>query len=569
MNNEKPLNCKVKLKKASDWLSPMSTLLVAIATNLPVVVLLRPTFTEMLTLGLMDSLLLLLFIRPLEGRFFLFLYPSSTPYFDEINHKQISALSLEARISLIRSMMEFPKKRARYVYIGTTLKNIPLIGLCVFYWKHDTSNFIQFSICVGINLIAETYFYGAIYLELHSRLSAILESFNEQHNFSNAFSQMKVTYQKKELEIHDGLILLFIMAFMLSLQCTILLSHRQNNPSELVWKLSLVSFIGSTLFGHIWHLERRYFINGLEKVFNRMSMIDYRHSLNCLPLDTSPLLANFEKTFNLLIERLKSSETELASWVFQEAERSRYRAIGEMSGLIAHDLIGPLHVAQFCLTEMRDSNIEPKELHYLKYMNHLNQNLNRAVELTTSLKARLKNPDSSFDSTNYLDAHQHVLTLLETQFPAQDFLKINFHIDHSTLDLTLKLCRVELIQVLDNIFRNSVSNLLLNRIQNPFIRISSAPINNNRVEVHIQDNGTGLSKARFEKLTAYGFTQTDSADFGKSLGLRLTKRLIEYRQGSLDLVEGKIGTTFKLILPFVQDKVIIAKPKIMEMQIEI
>ena len=70
--------------------------------------------------------------------------------------------------------------------------------------------------------------------------------------------------------------------------------------------------------------------------------------------------------------------------------------------------------------------------------------------------------------------------------------------------------------------------------------------------IHILDTGVGISDEKIEKIFNPFFTTKSN---GVGLGLSISSRLLEENQSKMEVEsEEKEGTTFKLFLPYVQNK---------------
>jgi signal transduction histidine kinase len=237
-----------------------------------------------------------------------------------------------------------------------------------------------------------------------------------------------------------------------------------------------------------------------------------------------------------------------------------------MSALIAHDLSGPLHAAKFCAAELRNNldslanekrNSAAFKVEFFNspkleaYIHRIDENLKRAMDLIFSLRARLKNPAKEVQEVSFLDAHQHVLKLLQIQFLPSKFNNIKFDVAPAVNCLKILVPSVDLIHILDNLYRNSITNLSDKAILHPKIKIYLTSIHESRVNIVIQDNGSGLTALRFQELTAFRFkTGIQPPPLSEGLGLRLTRRLVELNQGELKVVDipTEQGTAFHLSL---------------------
>lgn len=224
--------------------------------------------------------------------------------------------------------------------------------------------------------------------------------------------------------------------------------------------------------------------------------------------------------------------------LYKKIEKKRYETIGEMSALIAHDLGNPLNTILFCAETLKDGVPEEKKG---LYHEQLEMNLNRALELVRSIKSKVKSIESD-KNVNFYEAHVNVVNLLATQFRdhKKEFSRIRFAVDEKLKSTSFEISSVDMIHILDNLYRNAIKNLIENKITDPQITIEKGNVKFGNTEIFIRDNGTGLSKSQFERYTKSAFIN--------SLGLKLIRRLTEYNGGSLDVVDAKNGTTFCLHL---------------------
>jgi signal transduction histidine kinase len=553
------LNSWNEMKKISECMSPLSWIFCAFATFFPLILLLRPTFKEFFAFLLADQGAFFIYMG-LEKKIYLSLYPDTALYFEGIDPSQLRAMSLAEQLALLDSFFLFPKRRAIFCFIFSILKVSPSLLVMLFYWHHSGS-FVAHALMIGgIELLVFCFFSSAVFTESHFFISRLIEKLHQQVDLTQAFAGLSTHYSKKDFAFQELLSFAFIIFFMTTLQWFVITSGNFSNNNNLAINLCSVGFVSLLLLARLWYLNRRYFIGGLERLFEHMELLNYRNDLITLPIHSTPLLARFENSFNLLTKRLRTSEQELSSLIFLETDKSRYRAIGEMSALIAHDLSGPLHVAQFCVTQMQER--PERVLENSKYLSQLATNIEQAVGLTTSLRARIKNPKNSHSKSSFFEAHNHVLRLLETQYSVQDFKNIQISYKDGLVPVDLAISRIDLIHILDNIYRNAIENILQNAVVNPFLSIAIPQISFDRIDILIQDNGTGLSPENFENLTAFQYLRNAKTLSKSGLGLRLTRRLIELNKGSLTILppsDSTRGTTFNLSLKIHPDSYLIFK----------
>jgi signal transduction histidine kinase len=537
-------------KDISSCMSPLSWMFATIGAFVPVVVILSPSWTEFIFMMLVDYLAFFI-NKPCEKRLFLFLYPDVGVYFDGIKKDAIGALSPEEKKKMILSLFRFPKRRAIFCYIWSFAKTLPGILVVVFLWKHDSPFWVHVLTVLSIQLVQFWFFFCSVFIESHILVSRMIAEIHEECDVGEIFQSVRIPYSRQEFIFSEAMGFFFTILFVLVLQGVLLTSRQYESNFPIEVKILSISLISLLLLSRLWYLNRTYFMGGLEGIFERMDATNYKNTKGNLPLHSSPLLARFENTFNLLNKRLKVSEQELSSLIFIEAEKSRYRTLGEMSGLIAHDLSGPLHVARFCVSQIEEN--PEAAISNKKYIEQLAINLDQALGLTTSLRAKLKNPVNRPQSVSIVEAHSHVLRVLTTQFSTELFNQVEIRFDPALDIVELQIQRVDLIHILDNIYKNSFENMICNSVASPYLSIRLDEVKEGKARILIEDNGTGLSKERFEELTAFLFARANQLQ-REGLGLRLTRRLVELNHGMLSLMEnkGNLGTTYQLELPIVQ-----------------
>ncbi|MGE0616971.1 MAG: ATP-binding protein, partial [Bacteriovoracia bacterium] len=387
-------------------------------------------------------------------------------------------------------------------------------------------------------------FYGAVFIESHIFLSEVISRLHQRFDFTEVFSRVKIPYRRQDFERQEILVMIFIIFFMVTLQIVSVVSHYEETPARLATEVGTVGLIAIALFCRIWYLRRQFFVGGLEHLFQQLAHVGYKQPPPTLAMHTSPLLAQFETAYNQLVRRLATSERELSTMVSRETDKGRMLAVGEMSALIAHNLSGPLHAAKFCVAELiADPEHEKKDA----YLERMRGNMDRATELLTSLMASLKNPGDDLGYASFETAHHHVVTLLALQFKKSDFMQVRFPLDPALHSVRVSMPQIDLIHILDNLYRNSIEDFLRHRaslrLAECTIEVSLVAESADAVEISIRDYGSGLTPERFEQLT------NSQARIG--LGLRLTRRLVELAGGTLEAMDptGLPGSHFNLRLP--------------------
>ena len=135
--------------------------------------------------------------------------------------------------------------------------------------------------------------------------------------------------------------------------------------------------------------------------------------------------------------------------------------------------------------------------------------------------------------------------------------KMHLHIDTSQLnDETVSCDRLRLNQVLINLVGNAIKysnpegNIWLSAIQLP-----DENENEILVEIHVKDDGLGMSKDFVQKVFQpfeREYNSTKSGIVGTGLGLSITKSIVEMMHGTIAVQsELGVGSEFVITIPFV------------------
>ena len=115
-------------------------------------------------------------------------------------------------------------------------------------------------------------------------------------------------------------------------------------------------------------------------------------------------------------------------------------------------------------------------------------------------------------------------------------------------EVTMHIYKNELIQVLLNLISNSKDALLDNKQKDKKIKLSCENINN-RLYIHISDNGSGVSNEVIPNIFDPYFS-TKKEKNGTGLGLYMSKTIVEeHLDGKLNMKNIDDGVTFTIEIP--------------------
>jgi len=242
-------------------------------------------------------------------------------------------------------------------------------------------------------------------------------------------------------------------------------------------------------------------------------------------------LAKYSK---VLEDTLKKRTQELAEIQAQLIKSERLAAIGELAGMIGHDLRNPLtgiKNATYFL-KRKKSSLSPQAFEMLNIIDNCIEHSNKIINdlLDYSREIRLERKETSLR-----------LILNEAISMAQIPKNVDV-IDALGEDMKIMVDSEKISRVFINLLKNAVDAMP----SGGTIRISSGVVNE-RLEISFSDTGTGIPAEVLSKL--FLPLSTTKAQ-GMGFGLAICKRLIEAHEGTVTVktVMGK-GTSFTVTLP--------------------
>lgn len=535
-----------QLKRFQDILSPVSWLFMSCFLAMYIVVF-RPTPFEMGLLLAVDLASFWLMLS-LDRRLFPKIYPDCGSYFPNPQWNTIGAMDTSGRIGVFQSLCLFPRRRAVYCFWTSFIKVAPAFAVIAFVWDHPDPPALRVLKSMAISLVVFAYFYGAVYLESHRLTSRIVEDLHRRFDFTEVFEKAEIPTPLNETRWQLHLSTISIVLFMVSLQSILLLTEQHRSGVWLAVVIGSISWMGTLLGARLIYLFRSLLTNGMHQLFQKFQDPGSLANAPVVALHTTPALAGFEKIFNALAQRIRQHQEELTNWSLERTEQGRFQALGEISALVVHDLSAPLHVVLFCSERLREN---PALAQDPRYLEHLHLTAKRSMDLVSSLKGYLKGSHEGDHRVSFKDGVRDALSLLEAQYHHRGFSRIRFDVDPCLEEAVLKMSRADLVHVLLNLFMNSTENLLSNEIPEPRIVLRKTESTGiNKLSLEIRDNGTGLSCELFERLTNHMPPASGPAQ-PLSMGLRLTRRLVESYEGGLRVSPSAHtqGTLFQLELP--------------------
>jgi PAS domain S-box-containing protein len=213
----------------------------------------------------------------------------------------------------------------------------------------------------------------------------------------------------------------------------------------------------------------------------------------------------------------------------------RLATIGELAGMVGHDLRNPLtgiKNAAYYLKIKQDSCLDDDKRKMFKVIDnaiaHADKIINDLLDYSREIRLELVNCSAQ-------SILQEALSLVQVP----DRVKIE---NHAHKELVIKADRTKMVRVFVNIVKNAIDAMP----DGGTLRIKSSK-RDASVEISFADTGVGMSKETLAKL--FSPLVTTKAQ-GMGFGLAICKRVVEAHQGRITVqsVKGK-GSTFTLTLP--------------------
>lgn len=538
------------MKKISDCISPVNWLFVYLGALFAIAVLIQPAFWDYGLILVIDVSAYLFFAKPTQKIFFL-LNPKYKTIFD-VNFDLTIPQDLSPRKirESVQLLMSFPRDRLPILFFGSWFKCIPTVIFIVFFVTSPRTRW-ELLLILLLSFSTNFLFFSAIsYFETHQFLSKKLQELIEKNSWNEALLSLDVRLIRNETLIIERIAQAVLFSLGLGLQSFLVWSSLRNPET-----ISSLQIIGATLISYIMFFRFRYvcdrfLLQGLFGIFSYIDRISQMQPDFYLPVHTSGILAKFDLSFNRLLHKVRLADKETTYWMLAEAEKRRFNTIGEMSALMIHDLSGPLNAIRFICNNLSEAtSAVPTKKEEYKIV--LEENMKRVFELTESLRNRLKSKKDSPRDSLLVAVHESTLRLLETQFYALGISRVQVDFDKQLAGIHIAINNVDLGQVLDNIYRNSIESILqkneVGRLGIHFVSLEEG-----LVSFRISDDSSGLNREQFKNMISFHF-DAQGAEY-KSLGLKLIHKLTEISGGSLSVEEspyyGK-GTSFLVSLPVV------------------
>ncbi len=240
-----------------------------------------------------------------------------------------------------------------------------------------------------------------------------------------------------------------------------------------------------------------------------------------------------------------SNERTIAKQQEELMRFGRYASLGEISAGFAHEINTPLNVILGNLdvmTALADSGeLSAKEAHRISgEVENVVQAISGIVQGMKSISGNNQKSREKIDVTD----------LIRQSFQIADFRLQRYGVQVNFGDMPnaiIDCWKVQVIQILINLINNSID--AIENLKEKWIKFSVKAMDE-KVEIIVQDSGSGIDKKLAEKvMTPFFTTKNRKNDEGTGIGLSLSRSIARNHGGELYIDHEQERTTFVLQLP--------------------
>lgn len=246
-----------------------------------------------------------------------------------------------------------------------------------------------------------------------------------------------------------------------------------------------------------------------------------------------------------LVMKMGDYEREARWHLDQDMDLHRMSSLGHMAGLVMHDLIDQVSTLKLATEAIvKDGQASHANIKGLTIATaHME-------DLLHSLRAKMRgDPDTKSTQADLTECVGYAMTLLRASEGSMVVSRWGFKFDPGLRGVRIAMPQMDLVQVMTNLGSNAIR--AMRDLDVGVISLELSDRDDRFVTLAMSDNGEGLSKSRFEQLTAISRLGDDSAQIREGLGLRLVCRMVERAGGrvSVDVKSGPGSTRIYVKLP--------------------
>ena len=244
------------------------------------------------------------------------------------------------------------------------------------------------------------------------------------------------------------------------------------------------------------------------------------------------------KNFNSMISRLKNQQEKL---IINE----RYKAWGNLSRKLAHEIKNPLTPIQLTIDRIRTKYIgqitNEDQQSFKENLKIINSQIKQIENLVNEFSDFARMPKPTLKRNNLVKLLSENIKLL-----SEVNKSIEINLNKKDEEILLECDKEQISRVFINLIKNSIESIEQKVEKNPdfkkkiLIDISS---NNDHILISIEDNGVGFDKNNIEEILNPYYTTKKN---GTGLGLSIVNKIINDHKGELEFIPINNGAKIQI-----------------------
>ena len=244
------------------------------------------------------------------------------------------------------------------------------------------------------------------------------------------------------------------------------------------------------------------------------------------------------KNFNSMISRLKNQQEKLIV-------NERYKAWGNLSRKLAHEIKNPLTPIQLTIDRIRTKYsgqiTNEDQQSFKENLKIINSQIKQIENLVNEFSDFARMPKPTLKKNNLVKLLNENIKLLSE---VNKSIEINFN--KKDEEILLECDKEQISRVFINLIKNSIESIEQKVEKNPdfkkkiLIDISS---NNDHILISIEDNGVGFDKNNIKEILNPYYTTKKN---GTGLGLSIVNKIINDHKGELEFIPINNGAKIQI-----------------------
>lgn len=228
-------------------------------------------------------------------------------------------------------------------------------------------------------------------------------------------------------------------------------------------------------------------------------------------------------------------------------ESSKFVALGQMAGGVAHEINSPLLIISLSNEQISDMASKEEEIPRDKVKTltaRIDQTVHRISRIVQGLKSfarQDRNEPSARKLVSVEEMVEDALSLCQERFKNHG---VKLEVVHQSRALKVHCNDVQMVQVILNLLNNAFD--ATDKLPDRWVRLETD--GNSGVRIRVTDSGNGIPPEVAAKLFAPFFT-TKEVGKGTGLGLSISKGIVENHRGKIEVDANHPNTSFLITLP--------------------